>query len=80
MTCTLSFPAAIPGSSQLDCSSSVEHVDLGTMLQIRRNDIHNLTVVVSSSGTELGRQTFQPAYATREINGPGCGTCTQRTC
>ena len=53
MTCTLLMLAAPAGTSELDCSSSVSHQEIGTMLQIRRNDIGNLTVVVSSAGTEL---------------------------
>jgi hypothetical protein len=77
MTCSLSVAAADAGAArQLLCSSAVDHSELGTMIQIRRDDVDGLTVVVSSSGTEIGRQSFQPAYMTREINGPGCGTCT----
>jgi hypothetical protein len=76
MTCSLSIPASGPSAAQVSCSSPVEHSELGTMIQIRGDHIASLIVVVSSSGTELGRQSFQPEYTTREINGPGCGTCT----
>jgi len=78
LTCTVSVAASGANPTpQTSCSSStVAHTELGSMILVRRDDVANLTVVVSSAGTELGRQSFQPAYTTTEPGGPGCGKCT----
>ncbi len=39
--------------------------------------LSGLNISVSFDGTKLGEQTFEPAYSSREINGPGCGVCAQ---
>lgn len=75
MTCTLS-PTGDGGGPPLTCNSSLPHSVLGRTIWIQSNSLRDLTVSVSSSGAVLTQKTFTPAYATREIGGPGCGKCT----
>jgi hypothetical protein len=76
MTCSLSIPASGPDAApRLLCSSSaVRHAEFGNLIQILEH-VGDLTVVVSSAGAELGRQSLQPEYTTTDNGSGGCGTC-----
>jgi hypothetical protein len=58
------------------CNSALNHTELGTAVIIHDTTLTELMVTVSESGTVLVEDSFTAAYTTREINGPGCGTCT----
>lgn len=64
------------GGHRAVCTSATVHSEIANSTRIEQNDLTNLRVAVSRDGTQLGEQTFQPAYSSREINGPGCGVCT----
>ncbi len=74
MTCSLSPNAA--GGHTLLCSSPRSHSEFGNMVVIHDYSLKHLLVTVSSGGTKLGEQTFDPTFASEEINGDGCGICT----
>jgi hypothetical protein len=38
--------------------------------------VPNVYVVISTGGSTVKEEKFDILYATREPNGPGCGTCT----
>ncbi len=38
-----------------------------------------LQVTVSSHGAQVTQQSFKVNYVSQEINGPGCGVCTNAT-
>jgi hypothetical protein len=75
-TCT--FTAA-NGADALVCSPEVTHAPLGSDVVFADTDIRMLRVTVSSNGNVLSEQTVTPVYTSREVWGPGCGTCTQAT-
>jgi hypothetical protein len=58
------------------CSSAHRHSELGGVIQIHSHELGKLIVTVSADGAMLGQQTLEASYETKEINGPGCGTCT----
>jgi len=74
MTCSLSTNSV--GGPDLLCSSARQHSEHGNIIVIRDYDLKHLVVTVSSGGTKLGEQTFDPTFTSEEINGPGCGVCS----
>jgi hypothetical protein len=77
MTC--SFAPSAPGTAgqQLLCQSAVSHSELVNIIQIRDYEPKKLSIKISSAGALVSEQTFEPVFTTKEINGPGCGTCRQ---
>jgi hypothetical protein len=73
MTCSFT-PAA--DSPELHCSSVLSHAEFGDVIQIRDAQLKNVVVTISRDGAKLAEQNFQPVYTSREINGEGCGVCT----
>jgi hypothetical protein len=73
-TCTFT-PS--PGPMALSCTSTRAVEELGSMIEIHGPPLTKLVVVVSRKGMKLAELPFEPVYETKEINGPGCGTCTQ---
>jgi hypothetical protein len=62
---------------QLFCTSQHRHTENGTTLQLPESRVDNLTVTISSGGGVIGEQRFDNiVFESREINGPGCGVCT----
>ncbi|MDB4945843.1 MAG: uncharacterized protein JWP97_5377 [Labilithrix sp.] len=43
---------------------------------IRRQSARTVTIRITRDGIVVREATFTPAYQSRELNGPGCGTCT----
>ncbi len=75
-TCT--FTAA-NAANALVCSPEVTHAPLGSDVVFADTDVRMLRVTISSNGNVLSEQTVTPVYTSREVWGPGCGTCTQAT-
>ncbi|HZL19511.1 MAG TPA: hypothetical protein VFG23_17380 [Polyangia bacterium] len=73
-TCTL--VASDGGGAQLLCGSQEAHSEQSNTLRIEDTTLAKVLVSVSLGGNTVAEQTFEPAYTTAEINGPGCGTCT----
>jgi hypothetical protein len=73
-TCTL--VASDGGAAHLLCESQELHLEQSNTLRFDDTTLTKVLVSVSMGGTTVAEQTFEPAYTTREINGPGCGTCT----
>jgi hypothetical protein len=75
ITCTM----MLGGPGPVSCSSS-EAVSLGdNQLQIDDPSLTRIQVTVSSNGAQVTRQTLDPHDVPKEINGPGCGVCTNPT-
>jgi len=72
--CSFSDPAA--GGAGLLCSSASPFTASGTQLSIKDDTIQNLRVTIAADGAVVGQQDYQVAFSSREINGPGCGVCT----
>jgi hypothetical protein len=75
-TCT--FTAANYAAT-LVCSPEVSRTLIAYGIVLERTDIRMLEVTISSNGNVLSQQTVTPTYTSREVWGPGCGTCTQAT-
>ena len=58
------------------CSSDDTYADFEEGIRIQDTTIQKLLVTVSANGTLLGEQTLEPVYTSSEINGLGCGVCT----
>ena len=65
------------GSPRLYCSSGESHWEGGNLLNIEDTSLQQIQVTVSTNGTQVVQQTVDVAYTSSEINGPGCGVCTQ---
>ena len=74
MHCSYSDPAG--GGPGLLCSSASQFTASGTQLSIKDDTIENLRVTIAADGATVGQQDYQVAFTSREINGAGCGTCT----
>jgi hypothetical protein len=75
-TCTID--ASDAGARQLTCTSSFEtHDEFGLSVRIQDSTLQAIQISVSSDGTPVAQQTFDVSYQSSEINGPGCGVCTQ---
>jgi hypothetical protein len=72
--CFLEVLAA--NSNRLSCSSAELHREFAGRLVINDLGLKNVLVSVFLSDQPLTQQQFQIVYATSEVNGPGCGTCT----
>jgi hypothetical protein len=79
LKCTITLPAH--GSASCDDPRAYVFVDSAGALTFASVDgrIKSLAVTVLRDGTEVASGTFQPAYQGVELNGPGCGTCSQAT-
>jgi len=67
-----------PGASpRLYCSCGESHSEAGNLLDIEDTSLQQIQVTVSTNGTQVVQQTIDVAYTSSEINGPGCGVCTQ---
>jgi hypothetical protein len=77
MTCA--YTPATPGTAgeKLLCQSSAAHSELGKAVQIRDERPSRVSIEISSGGAVVSERTFDVAFTTKEINGPGCGTCTR---
>ena len=75
MKCSLTGAAA-GATPELLCSSAQMHATFATQVQIDDVVLHQLRIAISADGTPVGQQDYPVLYASREINGPGCGTCT----
>jgi hypothetical protein len=68
----------VAGASQrLYCSSGASHSETGNLLNIRDTSLQQIQVTVSTNGTQVVQQTIDVTYTSSEINGPGCGVCTE---
>src|SRR3954471_18682506 len=65
------------GSARLSCSSGERHSEDGKLLNIEDTSLQQIQVTVSTNGTQVLQQTIDVTYTSSEINGPGCGVCTQ---
>jgi hypothetical protein len=65
------------GSSRLYCSSGESHSEAGNLLNIEDTSLQQIQVTVSTSGAQVLQQTVDVTYTSSEINGPGCGVCTE---
>ena len=65
------------GYSRLYCSSGGRHSEIGNTLNIEDTSLQQIQVTVSTNGSQVLQQTIDVAYTSSEINGPGCGVCTQ---
>jgi hypothetical protein len=74
MHCSYSDQAA--GGPGLLCSSASLFTASGTRLSIKDDTIKELRVTIAANGAVVGQQDYPVAFSSREINGPGCGTCT----
>jgi len=74
-TCTA--VVAANGSPQLSCSSERPHTESSNTLQFHDTELTKLVITVSSNGMTLVNQAADVSYTSSEINGPGCGVCTQ---
>ena len=74
MNCSYSDPAG--GGAGLLCSSASPFTAAGTQLNIKDDTIKNLRVTIAADGAVVGQQDYQVAFSSAEINGPGCGICT----
>ncbi|HSY40694.1 MAG TPA: hypothetical protein VLA79_14235 [Polyangia bacterium] len=72
--CSYSDPAG--GGPGLLCSSASPFTAAGSQLSIKDDTIQNLRVTIATDGAVVGQQDYQVAFSSREINGPGCGVCT----
>lgn len=70
-----------PRSASCDDPRAYVFIDSGGALTGVSVDgrIQSLAVTVLRDGTQVADGTFQPAYRGVELNGPGCGTCSQAT-
>lgn len=75
MSCT--WTPTAPALQPPVCTSSIEHAEFGSRIQIRSNTLTKVKVAVTKDDVFVGEESFEPKYAAREINGEGCGTCTQ---
>ena len=72
--CSYSDPAG--GGPGLLCSSASQFTASGNQLSIKDDTIKNLRVTISADGAVVGQQDYQVAFTSSEINGAGCGICT----
>ena len=71
-----SYSDAASGGAGLLCSSTSPFTASGTQLSIKDDTIKNLRVTIAADGAVVGQQDYQVAFSSREINGAGCGICT----
>lgn len=74
-TCTLAPDAN--GTPELSCNSSEVHTDVGSYLRIEDSTFQEIQVDISADGETVLQQSYPVTYQSTEINGPGCGVCTQ---
>ena len=74
MHCSYSDPAG--GGSGLLCSSASPFTASGAQLSIKDDTIKNLRVTMAADGAVVGQQDYQVAFTSSELNGAGCGVCT----
>ena len=76
LSCTLS-PS--DGGQELSCGPAglgVQHIEIGRATFISDTTLRRVQITISSGGAPV-TQTFDVAYTSSEINGPGCGVCIQ---
>jgi len=61
----------------ITCKSVTPHTEDFDSVTIKDNGLSKLHVVVTKAGAMISESTLQPLYSTKEINGEGCGKCTQ---
>ncbi|MES1165783.1 MAG: hypothetical protein ABUR63_08500, partial [Verrucomicrobiota bacterium] len=78
MACSMtpSVDGGGPGQT-LACTSRLPHVEQSKVLRLTEFEDTPVTITTSVGGSPVKTETFHPVYKTAEINGPGCGTCTQ---
>lgn len=75
MTCTMT----VHGTMQLLCDSTRAHRITPQGIVFSDTSLRRLRVTVSVDSTQIYQQSFTADYTSSEINGAGCGTCTQAT-
>lgn len=60
----------------LRCSSVHPHSEQGSTVSLRDPQPSRLDIKVSVDGVQIADKQFDVAFKTVELNGPGCGTCT----
>ena len=76
VTCIYVVPSETTAVPTLSCTSTLAHAELGSTIQVRDWMPAHISVKVSSGGAVLAEKTIDPKFVGKELNGPGCGTCT----
>ena len=77
MTCK--FTRSSTGE-QLLCGSIREHREINSRtINFLSDELKNIRITISSGASVISEQMFEVQYKSAEINGPGCGVCTNAT-
>jgi hypothetical protein len=60
----------------LRCASQLSHTELDNMEMIHGFQPKAIQITVRSNGVVVAQKAFSLTFTTTELNGPGCGTCT----
>ncbi len=79
MTCSFATALSHSGGHELRCTSSRTHREDFEATHIEDTSLRTIRVTVSAAGRQISQETFSLMWTSREVNGPGCGVCTQAT-
>lgn len=74
VSCTMSVEAS--GARTTQCTPEQGPSELDSSINVRDSTPKRVHVVVTEGTTTVADESLTPTYVDKEINGPGCGTCT----
>jgi len=70
------FTEESSGTTALLCSSPLDHTTLGRSVSIKSERPKTVRITVTTGDVVVGEMDYPVTFVSREINGEGCGTCT----